>query len=144
MNDIDIFVKISDLLSTVSSKCVSIATLKQQVSCVLHNNCIHEIIEDMIDVDVDKSHIIYYCNNCFLTFDINYIYNYIIFSLTAFDKDKWLILYNKEYYKLLSVRVQNNNLKFSIILKEDLVDICFSLHQLFRCKVLSNIVLIHG
>lgn len=36
---------------------------------VVESQCIHEIVEDLIDITPDKSKYIYYCEKCYTCFD---------------------------------------------------------------------------
>ena len=47
-----------------------------------HNNCsLHEIIEDYIDIDLDRGQQIFYCHICFATFfPVNKVINKLLFG----------------------------------------------------------------
>ena len=139
-DEIDSLIKINEILSNVNNDKEDIRNLKEHVYSILYNTCYHDICEDMIDINDEKCQTIHYCNTCFLTLDIDQIYKYIIFSLKYVDKELWLLHYQNHYCKLLSVTIQNNKIVFSIILKEEVVTLEIPLKNLFRCKVVSNIV----
>jgi hypothetical protein len=44
-------------------------SIVESIKKYLHENCVHCIVEDDIDIGTESSNIIFYCENCYLTFD---------------------------------------------------------------------------
>ena len=69
--DVDIMVRVKSYLDAIPEKAQkdSYRVIFRLVETYLIVNCKHNIVEDSIDVDVEKSKTIHYCEKCLLTFD---------------------------------------------------------------------------
>ena len=67
--DIDVLARVIQLLETIeSTNCnKEYNHIRTLTKSYLKQNCIHSIIIDYIDTDIDKSQIIKYCEKCFMT-----------------------------------------------------------------------------
>jgi len=69
--EIDAMLQIKHILTDMKDKtpCPRIEQILTLVDDYIHQQCVHSIVTDMIDVDVEKSVTIRYCENCMKTFE---------------------------------------------------------------------------
>ena len=115
----------------------------------IHENCNHNIIEDSIDIDVDYSKTIYYCDTCRLTFNIEFFYNYFTVNLQEAHKNLWRLNYDTKQYTLLDYSMSNGEIILTIYKPSSDIDTSYKhiisvyLKDLFYCHIENNILYIN-
>jgi hypothetical protein len=107
----------------------------------LHHNCHHCLITDDIDVDVDKSVNIHYCETCELTFDIHFFYDYFMNTLKNVKQEYWSISIRSHVCPLRDFFIEKNKIVFNVLKKGNqscLVSVY--LKDLLRSRVERNII----
>ena len=69
-DDLEMMVEVKTVLERLDTKLQKPAykTILDLVNSYITNRCNHYIITDSIDIDPDRSKVIYYCEICFQTF----------------------------------------------------------------------------
>jgi hypothetical protein len=122
---------------------VSYSNLLLHNQCVLHNNCLHTIVNDNIDVDVDQHLLVHYCDKCRLTFDIEFFYNYFAESLKNIKQEYWSISIHSYVCPLRDFYILNDKIVFKVLKKGNhscLVSVY--LHEIMNSRVVKNIIIL--
>lgn len=116
LTELDALIQAKETLSCIprDKQSVEYESINFKINCIIHKKCNHEIIFDHIDLDIDKSDTICYCNNCYLTFSIHFFKDYILSSLSENSRSLWKIITNEGIYDLIDVYVKNDLLYFQI------------------------------
>ena len=69
----------------------------------LYENCIHEYIQDFVDVSLDKSVMITYCCKCNIYFDINFYFEYFKNRMSFLNKNQWKISVRSHVCQLVNL-----------------------------------------
>ena len=115
----------------------------------IHENCNHEIVEDSIDINVEYSRTIHYCDTCKLSFNIDFFYSYFITNLKYGHRNLWRLDYKTKQYNLLNYSLANNKIILTIYDPNPDIDISsrrdipLYLKDLFSCRIENNILCIY-
>ena len=114
--ELDILIKVKETLSCIpiDKQSVEYENINFKINCLIHKRCNHDIIFDDIDIDIDKSESICYCTKCYLTFSVQFIKDYILYTLHNDKKDQWKIITKDGVFDLIDIYVKNNWLYFQI------------------------------
>jgi hypothetical protein len=126
----------------INQQSTSYKKIIKQVDYRIFELCQHCIVEDCIDTDIDNCCNIKYCSKCLLTFNIQFIFSYLQYSLENIDSTQWTLHHNNNVYFIQKYWVQNNRICFSIVLKKDRETISFDLKKLNHIQCVNGKVLI--
>ena len=147
--ELDLLVVAKNTLSNIhiDLQSVEYENIIFDINCAIHRKCEHNIINDTIDIDVEKTQNIYYCDKCYITFTTSFIKDYLLKYLDQNKRDQWKIITNEGIFDLLDIYCQNDMICFQIwsfgwanssnILK-------FSLKNILNCNVDSSIVYVNN
>jgi hypothetical protein len=70
VNDVQNMIQVQAILETIPlrEQKEDYHKIYNLVTKYITNHCLHCVVSDLIDVDVERSETIYYCNICFQTF----------------------------------------------------------------------------
>lgn len=111
----------------------------------LYENCEHEYIHDFIDVSLDKTVMITYCNKCNLDFNVNFYFEYFKSSLSCVNKEYWKIKVRTHICPLISFQLKNNRIQF-FVYKNDIQTVTINafLKDLLNSKVYNDTIIIQN
>ena len=109
----------------------------------IYENCIHEYIQDYVDVSLDKTVMITYCNRCNLYFDINFYFEYFKNRMCNLNKKDWKISVRSHVCPLISFQLKTNSIQFHISKNDsETVLVNAFLKDLLNSKVYNDIIII--
>ena len=111
---------------------------------LIFTKCNHNIIYDYIDIDVEKSKQICYCDICYLTIDAEFICNFLLFNLDIELKEIWKLHVGNFSYPLKNIYKQNNTVKLSIISDNNKISTFdFNPEDFIGCSVYQRVVILN-
>ena len=147
--ELDLLIVVKNTLSNIhiDYQSVEYENIVFNIDCAIHRRCEHNIINDTIDIDVEKTQNICYCDKCYITFTITFFRDYLLYSLNQDKRDQWKIITNDGVFDLIDIYCQNDKLCFqtwclgwtnpSNIIK-------FSLKDILNCNADDSIVYINN
>jgi hypothetical protein len=109
----------------------------------LYENCIHEYIQDYVDVSLDKTVMITYCDRCNLPFDVNFYFEYFKNRMCYLNKKDWKISVRSHVCPLINFQLKTNSIQFHISKNDsETVLVNAYLKDLLNSKVYNDIIII--
>ena len=135
--------------NALSNKLIDYQTVEYEnivfnIDCAIHRRCEHNIINDTIDIDVEKTQNVCYCDKCYLTFTITFFRDYLLCSLNQDKRDQWKIITNDGVFDLIDIYCQNDMLYFQTWCSGWTHIIKFSLKDILNCNADDSIVYINN
>jgi len=147
VNELDTLIHAKQVLDNIPCGCrtVEYVNICFEINCVIHRRCQHNIIFDEVDVDVEKSESICYCDKCYFTFNIDFFRDYLLYLLDNSKRDQWKIITNKGIYDLYDIYVLRNQICFQINSVSNMNNVCaYYLKDILNCHADDSIVYINN
>lgn len=142
-NELETLIEAKKLLSNVpfNRQSVDYINICFEIDSILYRRCNHKICFDSIDIDVERSENICYCENCYLTFTVEFFRDFLLFCLDENKRDQWKVITNEGIYDLYDIYVLRNQLCFQLELKSNYNETRkYSLHEIIGCRADECIV----
>ena len=110
----------------------------------LFSGCKHNPIFDEIDIDIEKTMNICYCEKCYLTFNTPFIVSYLTKNL---DFSKYVALQiGKKKYKLNEITTKNQEIILHLFIQEELKThkFNFSFDEFIHCTIFDNTIILNN
>ena len=116
LTELDALIQAKEKLSNVplDKQSVEYENINFKINCLIHKKCDHNIVFDNIDIDIDRSETICYCMECYLTFNVYFIKDFILSTLNHSKRDIWKIITPDGIFDLTDIYVKNNWLYFQL------------------------------
>tara|TARA_Y100000816_G_C26023802_1_gene535734 strand:+ start:275 stop:730 length:456 start_codon:yes stop_codon:yes gene_type:complete len=116
LTELDALIQAKEKLSNVplDKQSVEYENINFKINCLIHKKCDHNIVFDNIDIDIDRSETICYCTECYLTFNVYFIKDFILSTLNHSKRDIWKIITPDGIFDLTDIYVKNNWLYFQL------------------------------
>ena len=145
--DLDIMTRVKSYLDAIPRQFQNeeYCEISRRVDEYVIKYCKHDVVCDSIDIDVECSRTIYYCDKCLKTFSIEEIYKDIVKEVNYIKNDADLFLfYNETLMKILHVNMASSNIKFNCSFEQDGVlnykTISLGINELAGCRFEGNVL----
>ena len=147
MNELEQLIKSKNSLEEIPAKNRSLQfqNLYMHTCSLVFTKCNHNIIYDYIDIDVEKSQQICYCDICLLTINAEFICNFLLFNLDSELKEIWKLHVGDFSYPLKNIYTKNNTVKLSIISDNNnkISTFDFKPEDFIGCSVFQRVVILN-
>ncbi len=146
-NELDTLITVRNTLSNIpiNRQSVEYMNICFEIDAILYKRCEHKILFDTIDIDIEHSKHIWYCDKCFLTFNVEFFRDFLLFTLDEKKRDQWKVITNKGIFDIYDIYVLNNQLCFQICCYHDFNE-ChkYNLQEILNCRADDSIVYINN
>ena len=144
IDEIKILVKEKETLENMESLSPLHEQILEKISFTLFSGCKHIPIFDEIDIDIDRSMPICYCENCYLTFNTSFILSYLQKQIDFNSIISMQI--GNNVFKINSITTNNDRIIFDIYFEKHLKSHKFSFSpiELINCNISNNCIIINN
>lgn len=142
-NELDALIDVKKCLSNIplNRQSVDYINVCFEIDAILYRRCDHKLYFDSIDIDVERTENICYCEKCYLTFNVEFFRDLLLFSLNEKKRDQWKIITNEGIYDLYDIYVLQNQLCFQIEITRNYNGARkYNLHEILGCRADEDIV----
>lgn len=146
-DDIDIMTRVKSYLDAIPSQLQNkeYCDIVVNVDKYIAKYCRHNVICDSIDIDVEYSKTIYYCEKCLKTFDIDDIFREISAEINyARNICDMFIFYNERLMKILDVSIMWGKITFNCSYGTDNIhaydSVTLGINVLAGCRFEGNVL----
>lgn len=147
LNELDTLITVRNTLSNipVNRQSVEYMNICFEINTILYKRCDHNIIFDTIDVNVEQSKPICYCDKCFLTLNVEFFRDFLLYSLNETKRDQWKVITGKGIFDIYDIYVSNNQLCFQIGVYVNFNE-ChkYNLQEILNCRADDTIVYLNN
>ena len=144
IDEIKILVKEKETLENMESLSPLHEQILEKISFTLFSGCKHIPIFDEIDIDIDRSMSICYCENCYLTFNTSFILSYLQKQIDFNSIISMQI--GNNVFKINSITTNNDRIFFDIYFEKHLKSHKFSFSpiELINCNISNNCIILNN
>ena len=147
LNELDTLITVRNTLSNipVNRQSVEYMNICFEINTILYKRCDHNIIFDTIDVNVEQSKPICYCDKCLLTLNVEFFRDFLLYSLNETKRDQWKVITGKGIFDIYDIYVSNNQLCFQIGVYVNFNE-ChkYNLQEILNCRADDTLVYLNN